>query len=76
VDLLPVSALQMESFQEDKSHLPDYVRRQPRHRWGLYPSGIEETTRLSRMEGFPNLISKRCLRAFCLPTIMPWSARV
>ena len=39
VDLLPVSALQMEPFQEDKKLLPDRLLRQPRHRYrsGLYP---------------------------------------
>jgi hypothetical protein len=55
VDLLPVSALQMEPFQEDTKLLPDHLLRQPRQRSGLYPSGIEETTRLSRLEGFLNL---------------------
>jgi hypothetical protein len=55
VDLLPVSALQMEPFQEDKKPLPDHLLRQPRHRSGLYPKGIEETTRLPGLEGFLNL---------------------
>jgi hypothetical protein len=55
VDLLPVSALQMGPFQEDKKLLPDHLLRQPRHRSGLYPRGIGETTRLSRLEGFLNL---------------------
>ncbi len=31
VDLLSVSALQMERFQEDKELLPDHLLRQPRH---------------------------------------------
>ena len=31
VDLLPVSALQMERFQEDKRLLPDHLLLQPRH---------------------------------------------
>jgi hypothetical protein len=30
VDLLPVSALQLEPFQEDKKLLPDHLLRQPR----------------------------------------------
>jgi hypothetical protein len=54
-DLLPVSALQMEPFQKHKTLLPDHLLRQPRHRSGLYPRGIEETTRLPGLEGFLNL---------------------
>jgi hypothetical protein len=55
MDLLTVSALQMEPFQEDKKRLPEHLLRQPRHRSGLYPKRIEATTRLSRLEGFLNL---------------------
>lgn len=37
VDLLPVSALQLEPFQEAKKLLPAHLLRQSRHRSGLYP---------------------------------------
>ncbi len=63
-DLLTVSALQMEPFQEDRKLLPVHLMRQPRHRSGLYPRRIEETTRLPRLEGFPNLPANDAYKDF------------